>query len=542
MTRGYNQDEELTSVSDWLGNTTDLGYNPDGDLTSISYPGTVTESLTYDDSDRLAGISDAAGSTSLLSETYTHNADNLLTAQSSSTVSYTPLHQVQNSELSGSTISYSYDAADRLTEIEGATTATLAYNGGSQLTTSTVGTAATDYGFDPDGDRTSVTPPTGAATENTYNQAQQLTGASTTGLTASYSYNGDGLRMSKRVNGTTEQYTWDQSGSLPLLLQDGSTDFIYGPGGITLEQVAAGTASYFLHDWQGSTVGLTSSKGSLVASFTYDAYGNLTSSSGSASTSLLFQGQYRDAETGFYYLQARYYDPSTGQFLTRDPLNPLVPYAYAVGDPVNASDPTGEMLTRGMVGSGISGPTTFAPPPATDQAAYYHRVTQETAPAPQVQSATAPAAAAGGGLSTTVGAASAFLSLPGLKAIAQTVVAGASAYIRAGGTGVYLKGVAGIGDTVEAWGRSLGPAGAGLTFAADLGSGSSFPEAAVQTTVSFTAGAAVGGYVGAGCVATAGSVTFEAADLWCAAGAVAIGGVTAVGANDVVGCIWSHIF
>ncbi|MGH7641730.1 MAG: RHS repeat-associated core domain-containing protein, partial [Candidatus Dormibacteria bacterium] len=216
--------------------------------------------------------------------------------------------------------------------------------------------------------------------------------------TASYSYNGDGLRMSKTVNGTTQQLTYDQSSSLPLLIEDQSQDFIYGPGGLTLEQVSGTTADFFLHDWPGSTMGLASSSGSLVARYTYDAYGNLTSSSGSASTPLLFQGQFRDAETGLYYLLSRYYDPATEQFLTRDPGSALIPYAFAGGDPTNLSDPSGQMISRGMVGSGEGGPTVLAPPPATNQAAYYHQVTQETtyhAPpayvAPQVADSVSPA-------------------------------------------------------------------------------------------------------------------------------------------------------
>ena len=52
---------------------------------------------------------------------------------------------------------------------------------------------------------------------------------------------------------------------------------------------------------------------------------------------------YTDAETGFQYLRARYYDPATGQFLNRDPLEALTgqPYAYAENNPLNLTDPTG---------------------------------------------------------------------------------------------------------------------------------------------------------------------------------------------------------
>lgn len=64
---------------------------------------------------------------------------------------------------------------------------------------------------------------------------------------------------------------------------------------------------------------------------------------GTASTPLQFSGQYTDAETGLVYLRARYYDPTTAQFLTIDPLLPATgtPYAYVVGNPLNAVDPAG---------------------------------------------------------------------------------------------------------------------------------------------------------------------------------------------------------
>jgi RHS repeat-associated protein len=397
VTRGLNADEELTSVKDWLGNTTHLSYDVDGDLTSIAYPGGVTESWTYGDSDQVTGITDVSGSTTLLSESYTHNSDSLLSGQNSSTVTYTGLDEVGSSDLDSSMSDYyTYDAAGRLTKVACATNVSGTYNAGSELTTQTTGSAVTKFAYDAEGDRTSTTPPSGTASSYTYDQEGRLTAVSGP-TTASYVYNGDGLRMSKTVNGTVTTYDWDQSGNVSLLIEAGGTDFIYGPGWLTLEQISGSSADYFLHNWQGTTVGLVSSSGSQVASYGYDAYGNLTSSSGSVSTPLLFQGQYRDAETGFYYLQARYYDPSTAQFLTPDRLNALVPYQYTLGDPVNASDPSGEMITRGTVGS-VSGPTAVAPPPATDQAAYYHQVDKETATRPAATApapSTAPAASPG---------------------------------------------------------------------------------------------------------------------------------------------------
>lgn len=71
--------------------------------------------------------------------------------------------------------------------------------------------------------------------------------------------------------------------------------------------------------------------------------GNTTSHTGTATTPLLYGGQYQDVETGFYYLRSRYYDPATGQFLTVDPAVAATqaPYFYSSDSPLNSTDPTG---------------------------------------------------------------------------------------------------------------------------------------------------------------------------------------------------------
>jgi RHS repeat-associated protein len=65
-----------------------------------------------------------------------------------------------------------------------------------------------------------------------------------------------------------------------------------------------------------------------------------------------YAGQWHDTETGFIYLRARYYDPTTGQFLTRDPITPLTrsPYGYVYGNPLNNSDPSGLYCVTGVAG------------------------------------------------------------------------------------------------------------------------------------------------------------------------------------------------
>jgi RHS repeat-associated protein len=162
--------------------------------------------------------------------------------------------------------------------------------------------------------------------------------------TASYTYNGEGLRTSKTVNSTTENFTWDTvTNSVPAILTGGSTSYIYGPNGTPLEQMnASGELLWYHHDQQGSTRLLTNNTGAVVGTASYNPYGQTTSTTGTT-TPLGYDGQYTDPETGFIYLRARYYDPATGQFITRDPATPITtePYLYVGDNPLDQTDPTG---------------------------------------------------------------------------------------------------------------------------------------------------------------------------------------------------------
>jgi RHS repeat-associated protein len=89
----------------------------------------------------------------------------------------------------------------------------------------------------------------------------------------------------------------------------------------------------------GSIRGLTEGSRAVVRTADYDAYGQGVSTS----TPFGYAGEYTDAESGFLYLRARYYDPATQQFLTRDPLLAATEqaYNYAGGSPTNVTDPSG---------------------------------------------------------------------------------------------------------------------------------------------------------------------------------------------------------
>ncbi len=111
-----------------------------------------------------------------------------------------------------------------------------------------------------------------------------------------------------------------------------------------LAEVRSGTTSYYDQDGLGSVTSLSSSTGSLVNTYVYDIFGNLTTSSGGVTNPFQYTGRDYDPETGLRYYRARYYSPDTGRFLSEDPSafdGGMNFYAYVGNDPLNWFDPFG---------------------------------------------------------------------------------------------------------------------------------------------------------------------------------------------------------
>jgi RHS repeat-associated protein len=165
-------------------------------------------------------------------------------------------------------------------------------------------------------------------------------------------YDGDGNRVSKRVNGTNFYYLIDDvnpSGYAQVLEEwivtstatNLSKVYNYGLDLISQRQPNVST-NYFIYDGHGLTRMLTDIGGNVVNIMVYDAYGNLIASNGVLQTAYLYSDQQYDYDLGLYYNRARLLNPNTGRFWTaditdgnnEDPLS-LHKYLYAEDEPVD---------------------------------------------------------------------------------------------------------------------------------------------------------------------------------------------------------------
>jgi RHS repeat-associated protein len=348
--RTFDAAGRLKSAKDWLGTSAiQFAYDVDGNLKTSTFPNGVVATSTYDNADQLQQIADT-GSAALFNFSYTgtpRDAMGQLKADGSQTFGYDNRNRL--SILGGVNGSWTYDAANNMTKSP--TASTLTYDGANQLQTMLTAAGTTSFNFDTRGNRIGQTPPGGPSTTYGYDQANRLTSY---GAVSSYAYNGDGLRMSKAVtspSAMTTQFSYDMIWTLPTILQavatsTGSptvTSYITGPGGLPVEQIApGGVVSYFHQDQLGSTAKMTAAAGAVVGAYAYSPFGTISVITGTPPP-FGFAGQYTDNETGLIYLRARYYDPATDQFISRDPLvgQTREPYAYVGDNPLNYTDPSG---------------------------------------------------------------------------------------------------------------------------------------------------------------------------------------------------------
>jgi RHS repeat-associated protein len=166
-----------------------------------------------------------------------------------------------------------------------------------------------------------------------------------------FKYDPLGWRIQKSSASGTTNYLYDATNMIEEIDATGTLLARYAQGtGIDepMAQIRSGTVGFYEQDGLGSVNTLSDATGLIGNSYTYGSFGNLTSSTGSFANPFQYTGRDFDSETGLRYHRARYYDSTTGRFLSEDPLgfNEGVNfYSYVANSPVGFTDPTGLALT-----------------------------------------------------------------------------------------------------------------------------------------------------------------------------------------------------
>ena len=266
------------------------------------------------------------------------------------------------------TVTYTYDnVGNRLKEDDGTTTTSYTYNGLDQLKTSTKEkrTAVDEvrqYSYDANGNQTDVkNTKTGQTESYTYDAENRLSKVAVTdkdGKTAVIQqnrYNGEGQRIQKVEGSKTTNYYY-QDGVVSYTT-DGensqtSQNLIGTDGNILATQrYGSDHTDYLLYnkDIQGSSTSLVKENGSADATYQYTDFGETTiNGDNKAENEVCYTGGIYDHSTGLYYLNARYYNPEDGRFVTEDTYRGETAkpetghlYAYCANNPVNYVDPSG---------------------------------------------------------------------------------------------------------------------------------------------------------------------------------------------------------
>ena len=277
---------------------------------------------------------------------------------------------------------YGYDQQGQLTSATvGGTRYTYTYDTAGNIQSKKVGSTTTNYTYGNSAWRdlltayggNTITYSGGNPTKYydgstfTWTQGRRLATAKVGSTNISYTYDMAGVRSSKTVGSTKYDFT-TLSGLVTRQTGGGKTiDFVYDENNQPLAMKYNNTLYYYVLNAQGDVVRIVNSSRSVVASYTYDPWGKIISSSGTLAdiNPLRYRGYYYDSETGFYYLQSRYYDPATGRFINADSyastdatgLLSTNMFAYCENDPVNKSDPTGEVapILVAMAGGALVG-------------------------------------------------------------------------------------------------------------------------------------------------------------------------------------------
>src|SRR5579864_4186396 len=356
-TYSYDTLSRPTNITDFNNNSFGFGYDALSRRTQLTRANGINTNYGYDSVSNLLSVLHQQGASTLDGTTYTYDSagnrkskTNLLNSATSN-FSYDNTYQ-----LTGVTgpnpEAYTYDAVGN--RLMSQSVSNYAYNSSNELTA--VGSAS--YTYDDNGNTRTKTDSTGTTTY-TWDFENRLTSVQLPNSnTMSFKYDPFGRRIQKSGTSTTN-YVYDGAGVIEEVDQSENLLAKYSQSaGIDepLSELRSGAINYYEQDGLGSVTSLSNLGGALANTEVYDAFGNLTSSSGTVTNPYQYTGRDYDPETGLRYYRARYYDPSVGRFLSEDPIQfggAADFYEYVGNGPTNYIDPFG--LLKVLIWNSTSG-------------------------------------------------------------------------------------------------------------------------------------------------------------------------------------------
>ncbi len=381
---GYDGLGHVTSLTDSLGGQLTYAYNGDQltqlglSLNGVSTP--VQLSFAYNNQGLVSAINSQDGAYALRID---YDADNRVSYMSYPNVelylqySYNADSQVTSYSGPEGTNNYSYDTTGQLTGVSGAQSASYSYDTNGNRTMSGYVTGPGNqllsdgtytYTYNKDGQLATRTDQAGNVWTYSWDNRGRLVEVVETNSQdqvvsdEKLVYDVFNNLIGTIVNGVPQTWTvWN--GSNPYLQFDGSGNltvrYITDPNAANefFSQVGAtGVTEWLLRDQLNSIRMVVDDSGNVLDQINYDSYGNVVFQSNAANAPLyLFQGGYLDSNLALYRFGARWYDPGSGSWISKDPLGlgpDTDPYRFVANDPTNAMDPSGEELV--LLGIGIT--------------------------------------------------------------------------------------------------------------------------------------------------------------------------------------------
>jgi RHS repeat-associated protein len=358
VTYTFSNAGRLSSLQDWASRTSSYTYTPAGLAATATLPNGLVTTYTYDRAQRLTNLTNVVGSTTITSHAYTLDSEGNRTAQTEFVSGITTG--------ASDSFGYTYDGLNRLTAVTTTNAESFTLDSASNIASRTGPTATFSYDtsnrLTGDGGQTFTWSNADQLTVRGsdsfgYDPLDRLTSSTVSGTARTYAYNADGLLQTRTQGGSTTNLLWDPATAPSRLLQVGTDKLVYGLGPLYIV-LASGTVT-FARDGGKNIRAEINGSGAVSASFRYRGYGSIAQSSGaSAPIYLGFASQLLDG-SGLYYMRARWYDPATARFLSRDEAGPdatlpssLNVFQYAGENPLRRMDSTGrasELLEQGGV-------------------------------------------------------------------------------------------------------------------------------------------------------------------------------------------------